>query len=179
VLAKDKDESNRALVIDLFGAPPLIRGEDEDRYWKLLAAVENDLKPKEIFDWIYVREVTDKMWQQQRCRQAAASLIDGTNVEALSALLGPFSYMGGDDPTAIAREYFGGEARPKRLQELETRLAVHAISPEQVRAKAMQICGGTISMFNRMEESCAASLRMLRKEYVRRPGPNSDEPDSK
>jgi hypothetical protein len=47
-------------------------------------------------------------------------------------------------------------------------LCVHAISPEQIRARAMEICGSTISIFNRMEANCASSLRMLRKEIVRR-----------
>ena len=31
----------------------------------------------------------------------------------------------------------------------------------------MQLCGNVISMFNRMETDCKASLRMLRKEHER------------
>jgi hypothetical protein len=46
--------------------------------------------------------------------------------------------------------------------------ALYGISEEQIRAKAMQLCGGGISMFNRMETDCETSLRMLQKENDRR-----------
>jgi hypothetical protein len=51
---------------------------------------------------------------------------------------------------------------------------------EQIRAKAMQLCGGGVLMFNRMETNCETSLRMLRKENDRRPAvenANTREPD--
>jgi hypothetical protein len=62
-----------------------------------------------------------------------------------------------------------GESNNKRLEEVETRLAVLSISTEQIRAKAMQLCGNGVLMFNRMETNCETSLRMLRKESDRRP----------
>jgi hypothetical protein len=180
-------DSTVSQMSDLFGEPPLIRGEDKARYWRLHAAVEHEIKPQTIFDKIHVREVTDKLWQQQRCKQSAASLVDSAYVEALASLLRPFivplmvSIDKEDTATVMARDYYSGDAKPKRVEEVETRLAVNGISPEQIRAKAMQICGSGISMFNRMETNCEASLRMLRREKTRRDvvedtnAPGSDE----
>jgi hypothetical protein len=173
MLANNPEDSIADQMSDLFGEPPLMSGEDKARYWRLHAAVRHEIKPKTIFDKIYVREVTDKLWQQQRYKQGVASLVDSANVEALASLLRPFiatsiMSMGEDPATEIARDYYSGYAKPKRLEEVETRLAVNGISPEQIRAKAMQLCGGGISMFNRMEINCETSLRMLRKENVGR-----------
>jgi len=66
------------------------------------------------------------------------------------------------------------------VEAVELRLAQYGITVEQIRAKAMQLCGGGVLMFNRMETNCETSLRMLRKENDRRPAienANTREPD--
>jgi hypothetical protein len=172
---------------DLFGEPPLIRGEDKARYWRLHSAIENDIKPRSLSDKIYVRELTDKLWQQQRCKQSAASIVDGAYIEALASLLRPFippALSIDEDPaTAMARDYYSGDTKAQRVKEVDYFRELQAISDEQIRAKAIQLCGNVISMFNRMETNCEASLRMLRKEHARRSevedkkAEGSDEPD--
>src|ERR1700722_9899863 len=158
----------------LFGEPPLMKGEDSARYWRLHAAIEHDHKPETFSDKLYVRDYTDKLWQQQRCKQSAASIVDGAYIEALASLLRPFNppamiSIGEDAATETARDYYSGKADLKRMDEVDFRLALHGISPEQIRAKAMQLCGNGVLMFNRMETNCETSLRMLRKEKDRRP----------
>jgi hypothetical protein len=171
--AKKQNDSVVDSMVDLFGSPPLIKGEDETRYWRLHAAFEHDVQPKTIFDKIRVRELTDKHWQQQRCRTSAASLVDAAFIEALASLLRPFivpSIMSvGEDPASkLAREYYSGEAKRERMKEVEIRMMTNMISPEQIRAKAMQLCGNSISMLTRMEKDCETSLRILRKENAHR-----------
>jgi hypothetical protein len=156
MLANNPKDSTADQMSDLFGPPPLIKGEDLARYWRLHAAVEHQVQPKTIFDQIYVRELTDKLWQQQRCRQGAVSLVEGAYVEALASLLRPFipppeMQFGEDAETAMARDYYSGNADDKRLKEIKCLLEIHGITDEQIRAKAMELCGGGISMFNRME----------------------------
>jgi hypothetical protein len=75
----------------LFGPPPLIKGEDKARYWRLHAAITDQMKPKTVYDKIRVRETTDKLWQQQRCKQSAASIIESAHIQALAILLRPFN----------------------------------------------------------------------------------------
>ena len=70
----------------------------------------------------------------------------------------------------IAREYFSGDTKPDRLEELSSYLEDVGIAQEHIRAKAMQLCGGDVAMFNRMATSCESTLRLLRKELERRPG---------
>jgi hypothetical protein len=171
--AENQKDSAMSQLDDLFGEPPLIKGEDKARYCRLLVAIEHEIKPETVFDKIRVREIADKLWQQQRCKQNAASLVEGAYVEALASLLRafmdpPMISMGDDAASKIARDYYSGEAKSKKVKELELLLAQYGITAEQIRAKAMQLCGGGVSMFNRMETHCETSLRMLQKETDRR-----------
>jgi hypothetical protein len=172
MLAENQEGSAADAMNDLFGPPPLIQGEDAARYWRLHAAIAHEIKPETVFDKIRIREFTDKLWQQQRCKQSAASIVEGAYVEALASLLRPFypPIMMSTEDTAseLARKYYGGETTAKEEQELETLLAKCQITQEQIRAKAMQLCGSAVMIFCRMESHCDTSLRMLRKENERR-----------
>ena len=81
-----------------------------------------------------------------------------------------------DTATQMAREYYNGEAKAKKVEEIELRLAQYGISAEQIRAQAMQLSGSGIAMFNRIGTNCETSLRILRKE-IERNAATSDEPD--
>src|ERR1700730_15437064 len=138
MLAKQEDPSI-SLMLELFGEPPLLKGEDEERYLRLYAAVEHHIQPKTIFDKMRVRDLTDKYWEQQRCKQSCASLVEGAYIEALESLLNPFfspmEFMGVDVASQMARDYYSGEANAEKMQEMESRLAQYGITAEQIRAK--------------------------------------------
>jgi hypothetical protein len=175
MLAENHEGSAESQIEDLFGPPPLIKGEDAARYWRLHAAVMDQIKPETVLDKILVREFVDKLWRQQRYKQNAASIVEGAFIEALASLVRPFiaptfpNISFGDDAAAtMAREYYNGEAKPKKMEEIGSLLARYGITVEQILAKAMQLCGAAVSMFNRMEASCETSLRTIRKENDRR-----------
>ena len=166
-------------IDELFGPPPVMRGEDLDRYRRLQAAVEHDIKPEGVFDQIFVRELTDKLWQQQRYRRTVVSVAESSYIEALASLLRLYQPPGGlrriadimadeDNATKMAREYFSGDTGAKRLKELNAELKLYNISQEQIEAKALELSSGRISALIRMEANCENSLRMLRKENVGR-----------
>jgi hypothetical protein len=74
----------------------------------------------------------------------------------------------GDRATEMAREYYSGDTRAKEMEAVELRLAQWGITPEQIRAKAMQLCGVGLHMLDRMGTNCETSLRVLRKDNDRR-----------
>ena len=47
----------------LFGRPPLLTGEDSAAYNDLLARVTGHLKPTDIFEEIWAREIVDLIWE--------------------------------------------------------------------------------------------------------------------
>jgi hypothetical protein len=170
--AEKQEDPSINPMCNLFGEPPLLRGEDKERYLRLLAAIQHQVEPKTIFDQMRVRDLTDKYWEQQRCKQSCASLVEGAYIDALESLLRPFCSptlsFGEHVASRMARDYYSGEVKPAEMKKLELQLVQYGITAEQIRAKAMQLCGGGVVMLNRMETNCASSLRLLHKESDRR-----------
>lgn len=155
-------------IDDLFGKPSLIKGEDEDRYLRLRAAVEAEIKPKTVFDWMMVNDQTDKYWEELRYKRGSAALIDTAHVEALATLLSPIyeNKMTLITAKKAALNFYGAD--PKAKKEVTAVMTQYGITEAQVQAKAMQIIGGTLQLLDRMIHNRELSRRILRKEIERR-----------
>src|SRR5438132_13820466 len=58
----------------LLGPPPLARGEDGGAYEALFARIAVALKPRDIIEWLWARDVVDAAWEGARLRRLRASL---------------------------------------------------------------------------------------------------------
>jgi len=58
------------------GPPPVIEGEDADAYEQLLAMVIEVVKPVDIMDWFWVRDIADLQWEILRLRRAKANYVE-------------------------------------------------------------------------------------------------------
>jgi hypothetical protein len=58
-----------------FGPAPLLDGEDSAAYDELLARVSGAVKPSDILEEIWVRDVVDLVWEALRLRRLKANLI--------------------------------------------------------------------------------------------------------
>src|SRR5258708_25473832 len=97
---------------DLVGAPPLIKGEDEEHYWNLWYAFEEDIKPKRLPEWIMLYDLVCKYWERLRLRRFSPALIEGACAEALTGLLQP--YLNYVDSSDVARNYYADDAEAKK-----------------------------------------------------------------
>ena len=52
-------------LVSLLGEPPLLKGENQQRYAALRAQVEQMIQPKNIVDQMRVQTLTDTMWDEQ------------------------------------------------------------------------------------------------------------------
>jgi hypothetical protein len=66
--------------------PPLLEGEDKERYLRLRAAVVGELKPISVFDWINAKDQVDKLWEEERYRRAAAAAYQWRVAQGLGLL---------------------------------------------------------------------------------------------
>jgi hypothetical protein len=57
------------------GPPPLVPGEDPAEYEHVLRLVAQAMKPVDIVDWFWVRDVTDLEWEVVRLRKIKAFMI--------------------------------------------------------------------------------------------------------
>ena len=59
----------------IFGPPPVLPGEDASAYEALLACVSADVKPADIIEKIWVRDIVDHTWDIFRLRRIKVSLV--------------------------------------------------------------------------------------------------------
>jgi hypothetical protein len=159
-------------IDDLFGAPALLEGEDRERYARLFAAVESEIEPKNFFEVMQVREQTDKIWEELRYKRSSAALIDSALVEALASLLDPI-FQGRMTLTTGAKaavKFYGDD--PKAKKEVAELMSQFGITEAKIQAKAMQIVGGPLQLFDRMIGNRENARRNLRKEQERRAAAN-------
>jgi hypothetical protein len=70
-------ESSKAIArTTIFGDPPLLEGEDTQAYDDLLAQVSGAVKPSDIIEEIWIRDVVDLTWEILRWRQIRVSVIE-------------------------------------------------------------------------------------------------------
>ena len=73
-------------MTDLFGKPPLLRGEDANLYDALFARVVAAARPRDPFEWILLKDYADLAWEVFRLRRAKAGLVNAGHKNALGAL---------------------------------------------------------------------------------------------
>src|SRR5215831_17869414 len=64
----------RAGRLALFGPPPLLEGEDAAAYDDLLVRISGAVKPTDIFEEIWIREIVDLVWGAFRLRRLKAKM---------------------------------------------------------------------------------------------------------
>lgn len=157
---KAKDQGNDQFEL-LFGKPPLLEGEDLDHYMRLREAVIVELKPKTVFDLINVHDQVNKLWEERRYRRAATALITGGIRNAVEYFLKSIDDM----PDSLILKYRSTSAKERK--EVLSLLAQHGITMAELQAKAAQLEGGGIQMFDRLVAARENGRRMLLKEAQR------------
>ena len=145
----------------LFGKPPLLEGEDQDNYMRLREAIVDGLKPKTVFDLINIHDQVNKLWEERRYRRAATALISGGMQSAVKYFLESIYDM----PDDLILKYLSTNAKERK--EVLSLLAQHGITMAELQAKAAQLEGGGIQMFDRLVAARESSRRMLLKEAQR------------
>src|SRR6476620_10589384 len=102
---------SEVLAIDgIFGAPPILPGEDASAYEVLLARVSAGVKPADIIEKIWVRDVVDLTWEIFRLRRIKAELVSQGIPTKLADCLDAFvheypQYPPAEEGGTITREY--------------------------------------------------------------------------
>jgi len=91
-----------AARLALFGPPPLIEGEDAAAYDELLVRISADVKPADILEDIWVRDVVDFTWEIFALRRLKVNLMTATSHKGVRAILQPIiGYSKADTLPAI------------------------------------------------------------------------------
>jgi hypothetical protein len=71
-----------AHVVELLGPAPLLKGENLKQYQALLSEIARTVKPAEIMEWLWVKDIVDLTWDIRRYRRLKANGIQNTGLEA-------------------------------------------------------------------------------------------------
>jgi len=143
----------------LFGAPPLIAGENRAAYDELTGRVAAAVKPADVLEEIWVRDVADLAWEALRLRRLKASLMTASEHEGLARVLTPL--LDSAEAGVLAEQWAAREE--SAVARVETLLAGAGITTDAVAAQTLAARLGDIERIDRMsmlaEGRRAAALR--------------------
>ena len=156
----------------LLGAPPLVRGEDGQAYEALFARVAVALKPRDIIEWLWARDVVDAAWEGARLRRLKASVrtlgqrrgLEGLLREAgLDPFPGPEGEVSGK---AAAEAYDAGE--PAYLEAVDKALAERGFLREAIEAQTLWLDHDRLEGIDRMAAAADQRRDGVLREVERR-----------
>jgi hypothetical protein len=145
-------------LASLLGPPPLVRGEDGAAYEALFARIAVALKPRDIIEWLWARDVVDAAWEGARLRRLRASLRTLGQRRGLKGLLreaglDPFPGPEGEVPAEEAADaYDAGE--PEYLAAVDAALAERGYLREAIEAQMLR---GDLSRLEVIDRMAAAA----------------------
>ena len=83
------DDAVPADIRALLGEPPLLATEGPNDYDALLNALAREVRPCDIVEWLWVKDIADLTWEILRYRRIKAAHLNGQFTSALARRLGP------------------------------------------------------------------------------------------
>jgi hypothetical protein len=143
----------------LFGPPPLLEGEDTAAYDELLARISGAVKPADIFEEIWVRDIVDLVWEAFRLRRLKANLMTTVAHHGLRKILEPL--MDWTEAHELAKAWAArDQSAIKRVDKL---LASAGLTMDAVMAQTLSSSLDDIERIDRM----IATAEMRRNAILR------------
>ena len=129
-----------AEIADIFGHPPVLSTENRQAYDALMTQLVLEWKPRNITEWMFVRDMTDISWEILRHRRAITNVFPISSKTALRAVLTEVLPEEGCKPwfdrydtvEGLAQAWFEG---PQEQEKVKSELAKYGLSPEAIVAQ--------------------------------------------
>jgi len=153
----------RAGRLALFGPPPLLEGEDTAAYDELLVRISGAVKPADILEEIWVRDVVDLVWEAFRLRRLKANLMTAVAHEGVKRILTPL--LGGSRAYDLAEAW----ARRERgaIKQVDELLASAGLTMDAVMAQTLSLKLDDIDRIDRMIATAEARRNLIMREIER------------
>lgn len=153
----------RAGRLALFGPPPLLEGEDTAAYDELLLQISGTVKPADILEEIWVRDVVDLVWEAFRLRRLKANLITAVAHEGVKRILTPL--LGGSRAYDLAEAW----ARRERgaIKQVDELLASAGLTMDAVMAQTLSLKLDDIDRIDRMIATAEGRRNAILREVDR------------
>ena len=141
------------------GPVGLIAGENASSYEELLARVTAALKPADIMEEIWVRDMVDLVWETLRLRRLKASLLAACANEGVYKLLNALVC---DDAFGISRAWLARD--PAAVEHVEAALENAGMSMDAVMARTLSVTMADIVRIDRMTMAAEARRSAVQRE---------------
>ena len=142
-----------AAPLALLGPPPLFEAEDTAAYDELLVRISGTVKPADIFEEIWVRDIVDLVWEAFRLRRLKAHLMTAVAHKGLREILEPL--IGWTDARNLAEAWAARER--SAIKQADELLASAGLTMDAVMAQSLSLKLNDIERIDRM--IAAAEMR--------------------
>jgi hypothetical protein len=128
-------ESNALSRVSFFGPAPIIAGEDTEAYDDLFARVSGDVRPADIIEEIWVRDIVDLTWEIFRWRRLKTALLSAATPEALREVLAPLMRAESSAEYKLVKKLATGN--PAAITRFNKLMASANLTMDTVMARAL------------------------------------------
>ena len=143
----------------VFGPPLLIQGEDGEAHELLQRGISAAVKPVDVIERIWVRDIVDLSWECLRIRRLKTALLNRAMIKGLDEVLRP--KLGYEQASVLAGAWAAREK--EALEEVDAHLASMGTTLEAAAAIGFQNNIGSIERMDRL----IASAEMRRNSALR------------
>jgi hypothetical protein len=147
----------------LFGPAPLIEGEDAAAYDEFLARISGAVKPADILEELWVRDIVDLVWEALRLRRLKANLMTAAAYKGLERILNPLLNWTARDNLVkgwVARE-------PSAVKQVDKVLASAGLALDAVMAETLSFKIDDIERIDRMIAAAEGRRNAILREVDR------------
>jgi hypothetical protein len=151
----------RQSMQSLLGSPALIPGEKLVEYEDLLRQVTTSVKPNDIIEEIWVRDVVDLTWEILRMRRLKGGFLTSVQPQGVEHVLGQVLREGPIAAPTLAKEWAARD--PDAIKKVEDLLSAKGLTMDLTVARALAI---NINVFERID-AVAMNLEARRNAALR------------
>jgi len=137
------------------GPRPLIEGEDAAAYDQILARLSGTVKPKDVLEEIWVRDVVDLTWDTLRMRRLKAALLASAMTQAIAEMFRHILEYG--EAEELSKQWALRDSRA--VGRVEKLIASMGLTMEAVVAQALSIHIDSFERIDRMVMNAEAPQR--------------------
>jgi hypothetical protein len=148
--------------LPFLGSASLIAGEDPAAYDALLARMTATLRPSDILEEIWVRDLADLVWDAFRLRRLKSQLITASAHEGMTRVLEGLDHR---SPYGTARSW--GARSQEAVEEVESLLRTAGLGMDAVMARTLSVRIADIERIDRMAMAAEARRNAVLHEIDR------------
>jgi hypothetical protein len=147
----------------LLGPAPLLEGEDEAAYDELLVRISGTVKPADILEEIWIRDIVDLIWEAFRLRRLKASLMAAAAHDGLNEILKPLVIWSAREDLVKA----WAARKPSAIKRVDALLASAGLTMDSVMAQTLSLNLDHIERIDRMIATAEGRRNAILRELDR------------